>query len=374
MTRAPPATTAKLATLEALRGAAALLVLGDHALTSAAAEPSLGLTLPPGTGLPGNVGVEFFFVLSGFVMVMLHARDMGRATRVPAFLWRRACRIYPLFWIVGAFFVWRLRGWPALTAPNLLNWFSLAPVAPPAVLPNLVIVAWTLRQEVAFYLMFALAMLPGMARPVLLLWVAGLVLGPTREAWDWAGPFADTFGYAFAPFAWEFLAGMLAAFAFARLRLSRAQAAALVAAGVALACWRLAVDGPRYGPLDARLAYALAFGSIILGLATLERADVLRPGRWALALGALSYPLYLTHIVAIDRVLAWAVAPGWLGRGDGAIAVALFVVTGVLLAAAVARWIDRPIQRALRARPTSAPSRLAWRAGEASDAAPEHAR
>jgi hypothetical protein len=90
------------ASLQAGRALAALLVVLLH----------LGLIIAdakyfdvPWVGTPfrwGDAGVEFFFVLSGFIITSAHAGDISRPSRLIPYLQRRAIRIYPPYWIVFA--------------------------------------------------------------------------------------------------------------------------------------------------------------------------------------------------------------------------------------------------------------------------------
>ena len=45
--------------------------------------------------------VDFFFVLSGFIITYIHLRDLRQRTNLGSFLLKRFNRIYPVFWIVG---------------------------------------------------------------------------------------------------------------------------------------------------------------------------------------------------------------------------------------------------------------------------------
>ena len=59
-----------------------------------------------GTQLPtvvryGDLGVDIFFVLSGFVMVAIAGRGVGPLN----FLWRRFVRIYPTYWLATAIMI-----------------------------------------------------------------------------------------------------------------------------------------------------------------------------------------------------------------------------------------------------------------------------
>ncbi len=83
--------------LDALRGAAVLLVLGRHLNLPAGADPALAAWQRGGW-----VGVDLFFVLSGFLVSGLLFREyQRRRTLSPArFLLRRALRLYPAFLIL----------------------------------------------------------------------------------------------------------------------------------------------------------------------------------------------------------------------------------------------------------------------------------
>src|SRR4051794_15071476 len=50
----------------------------------------------------GFAGVDFFFVLSGFIMMHVHGRDIGQPRAFASYLWKRFSRIYPAYWIVFA--------------------------------------------------------------------------------------------------------------------------------------------------------------------------------------------------------------------------------------------------------------------------------
>jgi len=48
----------------------------------------------------GHAGVDFFFVLSGFIIFFVHGKDIGKPSRLPHYVWRRFIRIYPVYWAV----------------------------------------------------------------------------------------------------------------------------------------------------------------------------------------------------------------------------------------------------------------------------------
>lgn len=338
----------KLRSIELLRGLAALVVVLSHSSTTIANHPALHFgSFHGGLIIPGGPGVEFFFVLSGFEMMTAHGHQVMPASRVGAFFWRRFIRIYPLFWLVMAELVWRYWGAPSITWASVLNWCSLAPVSD----SNLLVVAWTLRQEVVFYAMFGLALSMPQGWIVLALWAAGIVgyaLVPSL-----AGGGGQVARFVFSPFTIEFFAGLAAGWAFRRGGAGRFPQwvwAGALASGAALLAWRMSLDGwgMQYGPFGARFAYGAAYGLIVTGLAGLERAGVYRLGRVAAFAGAISYPLYLSHLTALHHLGAWAGSTGFEARIGPDVLFAAFVVAALGLATVLAYAVDRPLQRLLR--------------------------
>ena len=147
----------KLQGIEACRGFAAVLVVFYHA-GRLISLPQYYNYIPLGDFFGfGHAGVDFFFVLSGFIITLVHRRDLGRPAALGRFCYRRFVRIYPLYWIVTAI-VCVL----ALFSPDRAA--RLAPghlVASLLLLPHgqdpLLGVGWTLEHEMLFYLAFALA-------------------------------------------------------------------------------------------------------------------------------------------------------------------------------------------------------------------------
>lgn len=100
---APPASSPAIAALTGLRGYAALWVLVSHILYTDSFSTPLGLRAAwaPATGLVQHeyLAVDLFFVLSGFVLTHVHARDFDRGfghASYGRFLLLRLARVYPL--------------------------------------------------------------------------------------------------------------------------------------------------------------------------------------------------------------------------------------------------------------------------------------
>jgi peptidoglycan/LPS O-acetylase OafA/YrhL len=112
----------------------------------------------------GRAGVDFFFVLSGFIIYYVHNQDVGRPATFGAYAAKRAIRIYPIYWVVllPLIAVYLLN--PSFGNGNenelgkIVKSFILFPADDRE---NLLILspAWTLAHEVVFYAVFGLAIL-----------------------------------------------------------------------------------------------------------------------------------------------------------------------------------------------------------------------
>ncbi len=325
-------------------------VLMTHAAALITLEPRLGFTdFHHGLQFYGQPGVEFFFVLSGFVMGLVHGGDVGRIGRVPAFAWSRFCRIYPLLWVVLAAQLWRYWGRLPFGPRDVLHWFTLVGPVPFELVP----VVWTLKIELVFYALFALVMLPRVGMPVLLGWVVVSALFIAGEPVLTRLPrlLDNEFVWKVLIYSPEFFAGLIAGVWFRRGRIAPGVALGLVVGALAVLLWRLWQDewGAVLGALVNRVTYGVAYAALGLGLANLERAGWLRPGRWALVMGALSYPLYLSHVPVIFPLAGWLGGlgrPGWMG---GDVVFLLLMAGAIAVSAVLAYGVDRPVGRWLRA-------------------------
>jgi peptidoglycan/LPS O-acetylase OafA/YrhL len=352
MPKAPP--KAKLTTLELGRFIAASVVVLTHLVpdVNRLAAPSASLAFG-GFEFPGSFGVQYFFVLSGFVMASTHGRDFGKVSGMLRFWWRRACRIYPMYWAALLIPLHYLYGFvtPA-TAPNL---FLLSPFAD----NDFIAPAWSLRFEIAFYLMLGLAMLPYVGKPLLALWI-GVVF------WRWLPENVLALAHIPPPFIvnklitgradrladvleFYFFAGLAAGWVFSHLRLGRTVSLALLAAGLVGLCALLPhIDfGRAYGAPGVALIGASLFGLLILGLAGLERAGLIGLGRWAAVAGTISYPLYILHApleLIFDAKMPHGALPTY--------GLYTLFVAGLLgiygIATAATYGFDQPVQRGVR--------------------------
>lgn len=188
----------KLHSIQMLRGLAAITVMIYHIRASEAQLIGPGTTQGPLVGglfTNGFLGVDLFFVISGFIMVFVAAASPASPRAAAEFLFARVARVYPVWWVfAGLMTVYMLltygfhglgeTGTPAIgrgipPVEYLVKSFLLVPQPDHPILG----VGWTLVHEVHFYMVFALILLaPARIRPWLvavwgILVLAGALMG-----------------------------------------------------------------------------------------------------------------------------------------------------------------------------------------------------
>ncbi len=326
-----------LGSIETGRGIAAFLVVLYHA--SVHMDKETGERPFSSAFLFGHAGVDFFFVISGFIIFYVHRWHLGEPSRLPDYFMRRIARIYPLFWVALVFSMLMLvlKG-EALPSFDVL---SLDALLVPA--DSLVGVSWTLRHEMLFYALFGVFFIIGFANGAALcvIWAVVmlyfLAIGAGKET-----PFV------FASYNLQFIMGMMVAYLAHTFTFSRLYSFMMLGGGVVLffAVGYLENTGIMDGYADpARLYYGIPSAMIVLGCAQLDRYHAVRPWRAGVFFGSLSYSIYLMHLFGMaigNQVL------GVLGLGASlssemkmlyltAAGLGFGVVTGLL--------IERPLQK-----------------------------
>jgi peptidoglycan/LPS O-acetylase OafA/YrhL len=361
-------------TLNAARGVGALMVVTTHAAFNT------GQILRGWTGGPLarlDFGVPLFFVLSGFLLSRPVFLAVGRGERHPSirhYLWKRALRILPLYWLVVVVAMLfdpanHGLGW-AVWVRNL----TLTQLYFPTLLPESLTQMWSLCTEVLFYLLMpALCVLlaktrrgRGLHLPTI--WARSAVLAALGLAWQvW---FAHVPGREGHYLQWlpgwlpMFLVGMCFAAVSADLAL-RPRPHLLDRMGADLTgCWILAVAlfaiactpvaGPRTlavplgwesGTKDVLYTSAAAFFLLPLMFGP-ELEGRVRPylaGRLPTWLGDISYGVYAIHLYVMGALFRiFDIAPF-----TGHFTTILVSDTAITLVLATLSWrfLEQPVLR-----------------------------
>lgn len=303
--------------------------------------------------IQGNLGVDYFFLLSGFIIMYAHGQDIGRPAALGNYLWRRWARLFPVYWLYTAGFTLLVLlglGSAAVLPSTPLEWLTsvtlvrFSPVDPP--LP----VAWTLFYELAFYLAFAV--LIANRRAGIALFVAwGAVCLVTFK---YPGQGINTPAFVYTAISnLYFMMGIGAYLLMRRPGTGTPElllGAAVVATVVAL--WPDA--GSRHGefPLVIGLAFLMA------GITKLERTRGSLPiPKWLLKVGDASYSLYLLHLPLQGLLLKLLVASGLLRMIGGEASYLAVLAGSVLLSCGAYAFVELPLLDRFRSRRSKARGR-----------------
>ena len=324
--------TTRLLALDTLRGVAALMVVLFHYTTRY--DELFGHSKPPLATLPwGYLGVNLFFMISGFVIFM----TLERAVRPMDFIVSRFSRLYPAYWgaVALTFVTVAVLGLPGKQVallPALLNLTMLQDFLNVAPVDG---VYWTLAVELLFYawalLAFRLKLLTLAPQLLLLLFALRLSYFGAATLLHVDLPWLVYRLLILAYIPW-FGAGIMI------YRISRGSATpradiALIALAIALLA---VVDG---WPLALLL---LGFSLLLYGAAGGVLNFLDQPS--LVGLGTISYTLYLVH-----ENIGWALIRR-MEQGGIPPNLAIFgaLLCSGMLATALTLLVERPAMRRIR--------------------------
>lgn len=340
-----------LRSLQAGRAIAAIMVAAFHLSIQMSLARYGGQSVFSEYSRYGDFGVDFFFVLSGFIILFAHFEDIGKPGRWANYAYRRLVRLFPIYWFYTALFVLMLAifgGTDAKIPVSAGDWLTALTLirftAGPPPLP----IAWTLFYELAFYAVFSLLIV----NRRLGLLALGVFMAVAASAYQFPTDDAQTpFKVYTAAFNLYFLLGMCAYLLYRRGGKGRSElmlGVILTSAGLAI------VSVPRQ--IESMLL-VLGFSLLLAGITKFERRGALAVPSFLKALGDASYTIYLTH-VSIEGLLLKIAMKIQLYRYLGFEWVFFVVLAGTIAIGYVTYYvIERPLLAALRRRTALLPFR-----------------
>jgi exopolysaccharide production protein ExoZ len=285
-----------LHSLQVCRAVACILVIVAHTISICALpkyfdwhrfEPLYSL---------GPIALDVLFVLSGFIILHVHRRDLGRPERTARYLYRRAHRVFPAYWvtlllILPIYFLIPGFGDGTQRDPDVIarSFFLLPQQSAQPILA----VSWTMSLEIAFYFAFAVLVVNRSIGLILFgSWFAYLVVRPETGSFVWS--------FLAHPGFFCILGGMVAAEANHRIRIHAP--GWLVLFGTALLAVRFLFDttlAQKYPFVRIALG-AIGSMTLLIGLAARDLSRSRSIPRWISLLGDASYSIYLVHYPALS--------------------------------------------------------------------------
>jgi peptidoglycan/LPS O-acetylase OafA/YrhL len=294
----------------------------------------------------GWMGVEIFFVISGFVICM---SSWGRRPR--DFFVSRVIRLYPAYWFAVVFSSIVLTAYPTVwRGPSAREmFFNFSMLQGGSHVANVDGVYWTLWSELRFYLVFLIVVATGLTyRKVVIFcctWGALAALAPV------AGLPALSL-LADRDATWYFIAGLA-------LYLMHRFGQDLLLWGILCMSWVMAQDelARRVENVEhvsgwrAALVIYTLFLLFMVGVAVGVTDRI--QWKWLATAGSLTYPFYLLHYTAGTTAIHYL-----RDRMDARLLVLALIAAALVLSYAVHRLVERPLARLLKRGLTGAFDRL----------------
>jgi len=248
----------------------------------------------------GSAGVEFFFVLSGFIILSAHRSDIFQPRKLGGYIKKRLIRIYPTYWIIflPVFLLAITSTSLQHTVPHdifvIVKSLLLVPQDKTVVggtgAPVLA-VAWTLQYEMFFYLFFAFMILNR--------WLS--IIFAVAILYNYIAAQSHTFPFSFLSqdYILLFAMGMLVSLACTSKRIIVSRPLLYVYTGAVMFICVALDTVADIDSLEAwsTILYGLSSCLMIFGLVKEEDAGrVVLGGNWMQLLGDSSYALYLIHL------------------------------------------------------------------------------
>ncbi|CAB45339.1 MULTISPECIES: acyltransferase family protein [Streptomyces] len=333
----------RIGILDGLRLCAALMVVLYHYVAFGGGWEGSQAQLFPVLFRPsayGWLGVELFFMISGFVICM---SSWGRS--VSHFFTSRVIRLFPAYWLAIAVTTAVVFFMPGGITP--LPWrdllVNLTMLQRPMGVDEVEGVYWTLWAEMRFYLLFALVVWRGVTyRRVVVfccVWATAAVVAKRGEA----NPISDL---VMAQDCWFFIAGLAfyLMYRFGQNLLLWGMIAFCFAMGnyTAMTTWRATLDNvgdnvPDWGVAVVLTVFFVTMAGVALGW--FRRVD----WRWLPTAGALTYPLYLLH-----ESIGWEVFHRYQYTVNQWVLVGGTLAGVLVLSYLVHRLVEKPMSKRLK--------------------------
>lgn len=300
----------KIEIVQLLRGFAALLVCFFH---------MKGILNYDGNQLghllfaSGSIGVPFFFMISGFIMVVTTQSSTPTLSYVKSFYLKRAIRIFPLYYlltlvlIIGLgefhFFInhFKLLMSGLFFFPTHLNHIGPSYGMPPLE------VGWSLNYEIFFYLILGATIFFGRYRWIVLIGVMTLLVYfiPFISNGEVMGKLSGYYGYSYSylnmitnPVILFFVVGVIIGlFYLSQYSINSLTWARSLVAG-ALLFFVLSYFGAIKLP-EGYYSNILVCGLLLLALLLRNKVKPYRLPKFLVYLGDISFSLYLVHPIVI---------------------------------------------------------------------------
>ncbi|MBJ8823640.1 acyltransferase family protein [Citrobacter europaeus] len=357
----------RIESLQALRGLAAILVMLFHYRFYLRSQVENGTTIWDALFGWGIIGVDIFFIISGFIMVYTTQNYTQSLFSTKRFLINRAIRIFPMYY-VGLLITFLLSGamstfhYPE-KVQNLLSALTFT-VYKTDITPHYIDdggmynIRWTLNYEVYFYIAFSVCLLVKHRLLALIGFSAFMIclipsiagFQPTTSIQGY--PFhSPTLGLLTNPVFLEFIIGAIVGYLYLKLKnITSSTKIQAIASFISLTLFMYVI----YGIYNESLRAFNTESAIILGVFILfiTLADPLLKKyipHILTYLGDISFSLYLLH-GAIGSAVMKRMEPFELSNYKGIVTVIIAISLSIFISHLTHKYIEIRLTRKLKKR------------------------
>ena len=328
-----------LNSLQACRALAAIVIVLAHANLGIFGKDKYFGSSPFGQLFNfAHAGVDFFFVLSGFLILYAHTPDLGQPRRLGAYLWKRYSRVFLFYWVLLAavlpiFFLVpqfgngyerdpRVIAGSILLLPHPHNQFILA-------------VAWTLPFEMLYYLLFGILVInKRIGVTVFVLWTGGILAHAWIETFPWS--------FVFNNLHLRIVAGMGVCLILQRWRIPAPRLIAGLGASLFLSTALIHVFHGLTG-WTYIVGFTLGSSLVVAGLVEADRSGLIQTPRLLVYLGDATYAIYLVHFLALSAIAKSCKALGLDAHVPLLALFALHVIGSIGIGCLCHHWVEKPL-------------------------------
>jgi len=304
----------------------------------------------------GAIGVDVFFVISGFIISYISRAEHGVAS-AKDFMLRRWVRVAPAYYIASIilFILFFLSQHFAFHAPQVIKTFTILPLFDhgPRYWSPVLVIGWTLSFEFLFYILSAILIAFSIARKdaalllvLTILYLFGVFV-PVSNA---------QFNFVTSPMILEFGFGVIIAMVYKQRRLvPPVISVTLVVTGLAMFA-RLIWQG--YGGvselffiLESKsveqriILWGLPAAALCAGAIWLEKAKphLIGSNRFLLLLGDASYSIYLAHPLCYAMLGSLVKRVPFLAQLQGDVLILIFMTLATASGILFHFYIEKPL-------------------------------
>lgn len=287
------------------------------------------------------MGVDVFFVIRGFIITIVSVSKSGRPyLSMGSFFIKRFARIIPFLWLI--LIIHYILSASFSEVGDGANYARAFFLLPGAVRPNEV---WTLRNEMLFYLLFALTFLGSTRRTwILVVWCAAIMLANSQTVlehitdhnlWDFHYVFTNHRNL-------FFISGVFCGIVFIKTpRMKFSSYAVTISITLfVISCFAYILPF-HHDTLLRCFSLSAVFAALVLAAALIRIEQGGRLHAVASMLGDASYSIYLAHTMCVSAVLRLLAPTNLLPE----VAVLLSAVAAICWGVLVHRWVEVPVVR-----------------------------